>query len=74
MNMTMHLTPGSPVAHGGSYRVLQPVVDEVATRRFLERSRDRVAEALADHEARLADHRPYEDALDAAEFRARYGV
>lgn len=34
----------------------------------------RYDEAVRDHERRVAEDRPYEDAIDREEFRRRYGV
>lgn len=78
MNQTT--SADQPIAREGEYTFVPPAPDEAAARRFLASVRERIdtrlriALAVRDYEDRVANDRPYDDAMSAEEIRAHYGA
>lgn len=81
MNQTSTALPvDQPVVTGNTYPVVASAVDEPAARRFLASVQERldrgqrIALAVREYEERVASNQPYDDVVNAEEFRARYGA
>lgn len=78
--MTIVLSAGHPLSRGGAYQVALRILDEAVARAFLARiieradTHRRIAVAVAEYETRVARDEPYEEGLDAAQIRERYGA
>lgn len=79
-SLTAPVSPDQPVADGNTY-TLRPTTSDpdegrMALASLLERidTRQKVAAAVVEYEQRVVSNQPYEDMIDADEFRARYGA